>query len=63
MEPPFCSHQKLDQCPPPHFPLTIIDSQRNLVGFARVDGAKRRESAYLKFMTYVGSRLLSQSVL
>jgi hypothetical protein len=53
----------LDQCPPPHFPLTIIDSQRNLVGFARVDGAKRRESAYLKFMTYVGSRLLSQSVL
>ena len=59
MEPPFCSRQKFAQCPPPQFLLTIISSQRTLVGFARVDGAGCRESAYLKFKTYVGSRLLS----
>ncbi len=43
--------------------LTIIGGERNLVGFARIDEARCPESSCLKFKTYVGSRLLSQSML
>jgi hypothetical protein len=58
----LCSCQKSILCPPPQFFLTISGSQRNLVGFPRVDVAGRLESPYFKLKTYVGSSLFSQSV-